>query len=81
MTKALRREVVSDSCSLLSHEYRCNREMLERTHSSHESLDEFRSIGNEEIEVLVDGEDSHDSVLPDVRVAMFLNHIALSAQV
>jgi len=52
---------------------------LERTHSSHESLDEFRSIGNEEIEVLVDGEDSHDSVLPDVRVAMFLNHIPLSA--
>ena len=74
MVKALRSDVVSDSCSLMAlvsevlnwSEVRNAR----GTHRGHERLDEFRRVRDEELEVLVDLKDGHDGVLADVAVAV-----------
>jgi hypothetical protein len=42
------------------------------TYGGHESLDELRRVGDEEVVVLEDGEDGHDGVLADVGVTVFL---------
>lgn len=41
-------------------------------HRRHEGLNQFRRVRNQEIKVLVYGEDGHDGILADKAVSMFL---------
>lgn len=43
-----------------------------RTHSSEESLEELRSVGDEVLVILEDGVNCKHGILPDERVTVFL---------